>query len=136
MPSCPVEAHGLEKRYGAIAVVDAVDLTVEEGDIYGYLGPNGADKTTTLRMLLKMILTRSTGRGTIYAAKALAAATYGIALIAALFVASTVGSIASWGLRRRLGDFRPARRRWRLIEMIMLAPRPPRALSHRMRRAA
>jgi ABC-2 type transport system permease protein len=47
---------------------------------------------------LKMILTRSTGRGTIYAAKALAAATYGIALIAVMFVASTVGSIASWGL--------------------------------------
>jgi len=47
---------------------------------------------------LKMILTRSTGRGTIYAAKALAAATYGIALIAVLFVSSTVASITSWGL--------------------------------------
>lgn len=47
---------------------------------------------------LKMILTRSTGRGTIYAAKALAAATYGVALIAVLFVTAAVGSIASWGL--------------------------------------
>ena len=47
---------------------------------------------------LKMILTRSTGRGTVYAAKALAAATYGIALIAAMFVTSIVGSVASWGL--------------------------------------
>jgi ABC-2 type transport system permease protein len=47
---------------------------------------------------LKMILTRTTGRGTIYLAKALAAATYGIVLVAVMFVTSTVGSIASWGL--------------------------------------
>lgn len=47
---------------------------------------------------LKMILTRSTGRGTIYAAKALAAATYGIALMLVLFLTSAIGSIVSWGL--------------------------------------
>jgi ABC-2 type transport system permease protein len=47
---------------------------------------------------LKMILTRSTGRGPIYAAKALAAATYGIALIVAMFLTSIVGSVLSWGL--------------------------------------
>lgn len=47
---------------------------------------------------LKMILTRSTGRGTIYAAKALAAATYGIALTAVMFFTSILGSVLSWGL--------------------------------------
>lgn len=47
---------------------------------------------------LKMILTRSTGRGTIYAAKALAAATYGLALVVVMFITSILGSIASWGL--------------------------------------
>jgi ABC-2 type transport system permease protein len=47
---------------------------------------------------LKMILTRSTGRGTIYAAKGLAAATYGIALIAVLFLTAEIGSVVSWGL--------------------------------------
>jgi len=58
---------------------------------------------------LKMILTRSTGRGTIYAAKALAAATYGIALIAVMFLTSIIGSIASWGLHGvTLLDGRPA----------------------------
>ena len=58
---------------------------------------------------LKMILTRSTGRGTIYAAKALAAATYGIALIAAMFVTSILGSVLSWGLHGvTLLDGRPA----------------------------
>jgi len=47
---------------------------------------------------LKMILTRSTGRGAIYTAKALAAATYGIALVGVLFATSTVAAITSWGL--------------------------------------
>jgi len=47
---------------------------------------------------LKTILTRSTGRGAIYAAKALAAATYGIALMLTMFVVSAVGSLISWGL--------------------------------------
>ena len=47
---------------------------------------------------LKMILTRSTGRGTIYVAKILAAASYGLALMLVLFATSIVGSILSWGL--------------------------------------
>ena len=38
----PVEARGLVKRYGEITAVDHVDLTVERGDVFGYLGPNGA----------------------------------------------------------------------------------------------
>jgi ABC-2 type transport system permease protein len=47
---------------------------------------------------LKMILTRSTSRGVIYAAKALAAATYGVMLMAVLFVTSVIGSAIAWGL--------------------------------------
>jgi ABC-2 type transport system permease protein len=47
---------------------------------------------------LKMILTRSTGRGAIYAAKALAAATYGVALLAVMFATAAIASIVSWGL--------------------------------------
>jgi lipooligosaccharide transport system ATP-binding protein len=47
-----VEAHGLVKRYGDRAVVDAIDLEVRRGECFGILGPNGAGKTTTLRMLL------------------------------------------------------------------------------------
>lgn len=47
---------------------------------------------------LKMILTRSTGRGAIYTAKALAAASYGVALIAVLFATAIVGSTIAWGL--------------------------------------
>ena len=36
----PVETRGLVKRYGDIVAVDGVDLVVEPGDVYGYLGPN------------------------------------------------------------------------------------------------
>jgi ABC-2 type transport system ATP-binding protein len=43
---------GLVKRYGHLTAVDALDLTVEPGEVYGLLGPNGAGKTTTIRTLL------------------------------------------------------------------------------------
>ena len=48
---------------------------------------------------LKMILTRSTTRSVIYWAKTLAAATYGIALMTALFATSIIGSVIAWGLQ-------------------------------------
>jgi ABC-2 type transport system ATP-binding protein len=46
-----IEIVGLVKRYGEVAAVDGVDLTVDEGEIFGILGPNGAGKTTTLEMV-------------------------------------------------------------------------------------
>lgn len=50
-PTAAIEATGLTKHYGSTAVVDNVDLSVEQGTVYGFLGPNGAGKTTTMRML-------------------------------------------------------------------------------------
>ena len=44
-------AEGLVKRFGPVAAVDGVGLTVAAGEVVGLLGPNGAGKTTTLRML-------------------------------------------------------------------------------------
>jgi sodium transport system ATP-binding protein len=44
-------AEGLVKRFGTVAAVDGVGLTVSAGEVVGLLGPNGAGKTTTLRML-------------------------------------------------------------------------------------
>lgn len=47
--------RGLTKRYGRRNVVDQVTMAVRRGDIYGFLGPNGSGKTTTLRMVLGLI---------------------------------------------------------------------------------
>jgi ABC-2 type transport system ATP-binding protein len=46
-----ITARGLRKSYAGRTVVDAVDLDVEEGEIFALLGPNGAGKTTTVEML-------------------------------------------------------------------------------------
>jgi ABC-2 type transport system ATP-binding protein len=46
-----IEAHGLTKRFGKFAAVDAVDFAIGRRRVVGVLGPNGAGKTTTIRML-------------------------------------------------------------------------------------
>jgi ABC-2 type transport system ATP-binding protein len=43
---------GLTKRFGRQLAVDGLDLDVPRGSVYGFLGPNGSGKTTTIRMLL------------------------------------------------------------------------------------
>ena len=50
-----VDAHGLVKTFGDQRAVDAVDLTVRRGEIFGVLGPNGAGKTTMLSMLATLL---------------------------------------------------------------------------------
>lgn len=50
-----VTTHGLTKRYGATTVVDGLDLAVPEGCVYGFLGPNGSGKTTTMKMMLSLV---------------------------------------------------------------------------------
>ncbi|WP_104443633.1 ABC transporter ATP-binding protein [Arthrobacter sp. P2b] len=47
-----IETQGLTKRFGQQVAVDAVDLAVPPGSVFGFLGPNGSGKTTTIRMLL------------------------------------------------------------------------------------
>lgn len=51
-----IRTRALTKRYGELRAVDAVDLEVAEGDVYGFLGANGSGKTTTVRMLLGLVL--------------------------------------------------------------------------------
>jgi ABC-2 type transport system ATP-binding protein len=50
-----IETQGLTKRFGDVLAVDSVDLRVRRGEIYGFLGLNGAGKTTAIRALLGMI---------------------------------------------------------------------------------
>ena len=47
-----VQAQGLRKAYGRIQAVDGLSLEIQEGEIYGLLGPNGSGKTTTILILL------------------------------------------------------------------------------------
>jgi ABC-2 type transport system ATP-binding protein len=46
----------VSKRFNGVAAVDAVTLEVPEGSIYGFIGPNGSGKTTTLRMIMHILL--------------------------------------------------------------------------------
>jgi ABC-2 type transport system ATP-binding protein len=50
-----IETRGLTKRFGPITAVDAVDLAVRSGEIFGCLGPNGSGKSTLMRMLLGLV---------------------------------------------------------------------------------
>jgi ABC-2 type transport system ATP-binding protein len=47
-----IEARGLSKRFGHQLAVDSIDLAVPRGSVFGFLGPNGSGKTTTIRMML------------------------------------------------------------------------------------
>src|SRR5215210_2127336 len=50
-----IKVTNLSKHFKDIAAVDNLSFTVDEGDIYGFLGQNGAGKSTTIRMLLTLI---------------------------------------------------------------------------------
>ena len=58
-----IDVRGLTKSFGEKRVVDTFDITVPRGAIYGFLGPNGSGKTTTIRMLCGL-LTPDAGEGT------------------------------------------------------------------------
>ncbi len=49
-----VELAGVRKTFGNVVAVDRLDLVVPRGSVYGFIGPNGSGKTTTLRMILRI----------------------------------------------------------------------------------
>jgi ABC-2 type transport system ATP-binding protein len=49
-----VELEGVTKTFGSHTAVDALDLVVPRNCVYGFIGPNGSGKTTTLRMVLRI----------------------------------------------------------------------------------
>lgn len=55
MPDAVIQTRELTRRYGELLAVDRLDLTVERGQIFGFLGRNGAGKTSTIKMLLGLL---------------------------------------------------------------------------------
>jgi ABC-2 type transport system ATP-binding protein len=50
-----IETSKLTKRYGDLIAVNNLDLKLQEGDVFGFIGPNGSGKTTTMRMLATLL---------------------------------------------------------------------------------
>ncbi|MCH8829967.1 MAG: ABC transporter ATP-binding protein [Planctomycetes bacterium] len=50
-----IETRQLTKRFGDLVAVDAINLKLEEGDVFGFIGPNGSGKTTTMRMIATLL---------------------------------------------------------------------------------
>jgi ABC-2 type transport system ATP-binding protein len=61
--SLAIDVKGLTKRFGSKMAVDHIDIAVPEGQVWGFLGPNGSGKTTTIRMLCGL-LNANEGEGT------------------------------------------------------------------------
>jgi ABC-2 type transport system ATP-binding protein len=63
MSALAIDVRGLTKRFGRKVAVDHVDIQVPQGQVWGFLGPNGSGKTTTIRMLCGL-LRPDAGEGT------------------------------------------------------------------------
>ena len=59
-----IDVHGLTKRFGTKVAVNHIDIAVPSGQVWGFLGPNGSGKTTTIRMLCGL-LRATEGSGTV-----------------------------------------------------------------------
>src|SRR4030042_1224627 len=62
MPTFVVEVEDLVKKFDSFTAVDHIRFQVEKGEIFGFLGPNGADKSHTIRILFGLLLPTS-GKG-------------------------------------------------------------------------
>jgi ABC-2 type transport system ATP-binding protein len=58
-----IDVSGLTKRFGSKVAVNGIDIAVPDGEVWGFLGPNGSGKTTTIRMLCGL-LRADAGEGT------------------------------------------------------------------------
>ncbi|MCB2357062.1 ATP-binding cassette domain-containing protein, partial [Clostridium estertheticum] len=50
-----IETNNLTKKYNESLAVNNLSISIGEGQVYGFLGPNGSGKTTTIRMILGLI---------------------------------------------------------------------------------
>lgn len=59
-----LSVHGLKKSYGKVEALRGLDFEVEEGELFGIIGPDGAGKTTLFRILTSLLLPDS-GKATV-----------------------------------------------------------------------
>ena len=50
-----IETRNLTKNYGNLIAANDITLKLEEGDVFGFIGPNGSGKTTTMRMIATLL---------------------------------------------------------------------------------
>ena len=55
MSKVVLELENVNKTFGRRKIIDNISLSVKEGEVYGFLGPNGSGKTTTIKMILNLI---------------------------------------------------------------------------------
>ena len=55
MENTVLELKNVSKSFGKRKIIDNISLKVNSGEIFGFLGPNGSGKTTTIKMILRLI---------------------------------------------------------------------------------
>lgn len=119
-----LQTHELKKTFGKVRAVDGVSLTVSQGQVYGFLGPNGSGKTTTIGLILGL-LHPSAGSVTLFGERVTPCHTQPLRRVGALVGAPSLvpylSARCNLELLARLSPELPADRVDEILEMIGLS---------------
>ena len=65
MTAHAIQAESLTKRFGTVSAIDSLSFTVNEGELFGFIGPDGAGKTTLFRILATLLMPEKRGSATV-----------------------------------------------------------------------
>lgn len=113
-----LETHGLKKYFGKVQAVDGIDLRVPRGKVYGFLGPNGSGKTTTIGLILGLMHPTS-GRVVVFGDLVTPSHTKPLRRVGSLVGApSTLPYLTAWQNLELLARIDPSRSRKRIDEIL------------------